>query len=43
MVTAPAQAETARTAPVEALDEGDELAPAEPTLQVTDEELMDAQ
>ncbi|KAE9266601.1 hypothetical protein PF008_g31570 [Phytophthora fragariae] len=37
------QAGAARTAPGETLDEGDELAPAEPTLQVTDEEVMNAQ
>ncbi|KAE8963471.1 hypothetical protein PF011_g29019 [Phytophthora fragariae] len=42
-VTTLGQAGAARTAPGETLDEGDELAPVEPTLQVTDEEVMNAQ
>jgi hypothetical protein len=43
MMTALVQNGATRAAPVETLDEGDELAPAKPTLQVTDEEVTDAQ
>jgi hypothetical protein len=43
VMTAPVQTGVTRAVPVETLDEGNELTPAEPTLQVTDEEVMDAQ